>query len=59
MIYERAKALPDALQAEALHYLDYLRQRREAEKEDGDWAALSASQLAQHYAPEDAIYDKE
>ena len=59
LIYDRAKTLPEELRQEALHYLDYLRQRRQAETEERDWAAMSAAHLAQHYAPEDTIYDKE
>ena len=59
MIYDRARTLPEDLQKEALHYLEYLRQLRRAETEDRDWAALSAAQLARHYAPADAIYDQE
>ena len=59
LIYDRAKSLPEELQREALHYLDYLRQRREAENEDRVWATLSAAQLARQYAEEDAIYDRE
>jgi hypothetical protein len=59
LIYDRAKSLPEELRQEALHYLDYLQQRRQAERDDRDWAAMSAAELAQHYAPEDAIYDKE
>ena len=51
--------MPEDLQKEALHYLEYLRQLRRAETEDRDWAALSAAQLARHYAPADAIYDQE
>ena len=58
-IYERAKTLPDDLQTEALHYLDYLTLRRQAEMEDREWAQFSAAQLLAQYAPEDAIYDKE
>jgi len=59
MIYDRARTLPEDLQKEALHYLEYLRQLRRAETEDRDWAALSAAQLSRHYAPADAIYDQD
>jgi Protein of unknown function (DUF2281) len=58
-IYERAKTLPDDLQAEALHYLDYLVLRRQMESEDREWTQFAASQLANQYANEDAIYDEE
>jgi len=59
LIYEKAKDLPETLQAEALHYLDSLLSRGEADKEAGDWAAFSRAQLAKHYDPADAIYDED
>jgi hypothetical protein len=58
-IFERAKALPGELQVEALHYLDYLLLRQQAEMEDRAWARDSAAQLLVQYAPADAIYDGE
>ena len=51
-IFERAKSLPDDLQSEALHYVDYLVLRRQAEMEDGEWVRHSAAQLLAQYAPE-------
>jgi hypothetical protein len=57
LIYEKAKALPETLQTEALHYVDLLLSRQGAKSEDGDWARFSASQLEKQYAPADAIYD--
>jgi hypothetical protein len=57
MLFERAKRLPENLQAEALHYVDFHLSRRAAEKEDKEWSQFSATQLAQQYSPEDAIYD--
>jgi hypothetical protein len=59
MLFEKAKHLPESLQAEALHYVDFLLTRRAAEKEDNEWSQFSAMQLAQQYSPEDAIYDDE
>ena len=59
MIYEKSKALPESLRAEALHYVDYLLARREAGAEAAEWAKFSASQLAKQYAPNDAIYDED
>ena len=58
-IYERAKTLPDDLQSEALHYLDYLMLRRLGEMEDREWTRFSGAQFLAQYAPEDAIYDEE
>ena len=58
-IYERAKTLPAELQAEALHYLDYLALRRQSEMESREWSQFSATQLLAHYSPEDGVYDKE
>jgi hypothetical protein len=57
LIYQKAKDLPEALQAEALHYLDSLLSRGEAGKDAAEWAAFSRAQLAKHYCPADAIYD--
>ncbi len=59
MLFERAKHLPENLQAEALHYVDFLLTRRAAEKEDKEWSQFSAAQLSRQYSPEDAIYDDE
>ena len=57
LIYEKAKALLGTPQTEALHYVDFLLSRQEANSEDGDWARFSAIQLEKQYAPADAIYD--
>ena len=59
MLFERAKNLPENLQAEALHYVDFLLSRRAAEREDKEWSKFSATQLAHQYSPDDAIYDDE
>jgi hypothetical protein len=59
MLFEKAKHLPENLQAEALHYIDFLLTRRAAEQEGKEWSKLSTSQLARQYSPEDAIYDDE
>lgn len=52
MIFEKA----ENLQAEMLHYVDFLLARSAADKEDKEWSQFSATQLAAQYAPEDAIY---
>jgi len=57
MLFEKAKHLPENLQAEALHYIDFLLTRRAAEEEGKEWSRFSATQLARQYSPEDAIYD--
>jgi len=59
MLFEKARHLPENLQAEALHCVDFLLTRRAAEKEDKEWSHFSATQLARQYSPEDAIYDEE
>ena len=59
MLFEKAKHLPENLQAEALHYVDFLLTRRASEKEDKEWSQFSATQLARQYSPEDGIYDDE
>jgi hypothetical protein len=59
ILFEKARHLPENLQTEALHYVDFLLTRRAAEKEDKEWGQFSTTQLAHHYSPEDAIYDDE
>ena len=59
LLFEKAKALPGALQTEALHYVDFLISRQEAKAEDAEWAQFSAAQLEKQYGPDDAIYDKD
>jgi hypothetical protein len=57
MLFEKAKHLPENLQAEALHYVDFLLTRRAAEREDKEWSQFSVAQLSRQYSAEDAIYD--
>ncbi|MBM3841447.1 MAG: DUF2281 domain-containing protein [Verrucomicrobia bacterium] len=59
IIYEKIQRLPESLQTEALHYVDFLLEQRHAQREAGDWARFSTEQLAKQYAPEDAVYDKD
>jgi hypothetical protein len=59
MLFEKAKHLPENLQAEALHYVDFLLTRRAVEKEDKEWSQFSVTQLSRQYSPEDTIYDDE
>ena len=59
LIYEKAKVLPDKLQTEALHYVDFLLARLNARAEDAEWAQFSSHQLEKQYGPADAIYDSD
>ena len=59
MLFEKAKHLPENLQAEALHYVDFLLACRAAETEAREWSQFSTTQLAREYSPADAIYDDE
>ena len=59
MIVQKASALPDALQKEALHYVDYLLANQAAEREGREWTRLSAEKLALQYADGDAIYEQD
>jgi len=59
VIFEKAKHLPDGLQSEVLHFVEFLLTRSEPEAEDKEWASFSASQLLTAYGPEDAVYDEE
>ena len=58
-IYEKAKALPDERQVEALNYLNFLLSQEQAKSESQEWAAFSSSQLANQYGPDDAVYDQD
>jgi hypothetical protein len=60
LIYEKAKTLPEPLQTEALHYVDYLLARRgDGDEEAAEWARFSMQNLARAYGPADDIYDKD
>lgn len=59
LIYEKTRHLPEDLQAEALHYVDFLLAQRQAQSEAAAWAKFSTTQVAKQYAPEDAIYDED
>jgi hypothetical protein len=48
----------EALPEDERHWL-VERLRKMADKDEADWAKFSTNQLAQYYAPEDSIYDKE
>ncbi len=59
LILQKTSALPDALQQEALHYVDYLLARQAEGNEAREWSRFSAEQLAAQYAEGDAIYDQD
>jgi mRNA interferase MazF len=59
LIVQKASALPDALQKEALHYVDYLLTNQATEREGREWTRFSAEQLALQYAEADCIYDQD
>ena len=56
-IAEKAKTLPEPLQTEALHFVNYLLSIKDAKAEEADWATFSGAQLARQYGPGDDIYD--
>lgn len=57
-IFEKAKALPDDRQIEALHFVTFLLSQQHAQAEASEWAGFSGSQLSRQYGAEDAIYDQ-
>jgi hypothetical protein len=59
VIFEKAKHLPDPLQSEVLHFVEFLLAKYDPEAEDKEWADFSASQLLNAYGPEDTAYDEE
>ena len=58
-IAEKAKALPEPLQTEALRFMNYLLSIKDAKAEAADWAAFSSAQLAKQYGRGDEIYDRD
>ena len=58
-IFEKAKALPDNRQIEALNFVNFLMSQEFAKAESSDWASFSGNQLSRQYCDEDAIYDKD
>lgn len=59
LIFQKARALPDERQQEALRYVDYLLARQAEGAEVREWTRFSAGQLAGQYAATDAIYDED
>ena len=59
LIFEKIRRLPENLEAEALHYVDFRLSQRQAQSVAAAWARFSATQLARQYGPEDAIYDED
>ena len=56
-IAEKAKTLPEPLQTEALHFVNYLLSLKDAKADEADWSTFSSGQLAKQYGPGDEIYD--
>ncbi len=59
LVFKKTSALPADLQQEALRYVDYLIERQAETRDARDWAKFAAEQLAQAYAPSDAVYDQD
>ena len=59
VIFEKSRDLPDSLQSEVLHFVEYLLTRYEATREEQDWAGFSGSQLLAAYGTMDEVYDEE
>ena len=59
VIFEKSKHLPDGLQSEVLHFVEFLLARYEPQADDKEWARFSAAQLLTAYGPADAVYDEE
>jgi hypothetical protein len=57
-IFEKAKALPDDRQMEALTFVNFLISQELAKSEASQWASFSSNQLLRQYSDEDAIYDQ-
>jgi hypothetical protein len=58
-IATRVRSLPEHLQREALHYVEYLLQRQDAARDGREWADACAVNLHAAYGDSDAVYDAE
>jgi hypothetical protein len=58
-ISTRVRALPEHLQREALHFIEYLLQRQDAASEGSDWTNACAAHLYAAYGDSDSVYDLE
>lgn len=58
-ISTRVRSLPEHLQREALHYVEYLLQRQDAAREGREWTEACAANLHAAYSESDAVYDSE
>jgi hypothetical protein len=58
-ISTRVRSLPEHLQREALHYVEYLVQRQDAAREGREWTEACATHLHAAYSDLDAVYDSE
>ena len=59
LIEEKVKRLPGELQAEALHYVEFLLARLHASGESAEWAKFSGAQLEKQYGVVDGVYDQD
>jgi hypothetical protein len=59
LIEEKVKSLPGELQAEALHYVEFLVARLHASGESAEWAKFSGAQLEKQYGVVDGVYDED
>ncbi len=59
LVYEKTRHLPENLQSEALHYVDYLLAHQHPEGEAVAWTKFSSSELTKQYVLADAIYDQD
>lgn len=58
-IATRVRSLPEHLQREALHYVEYLLQRQDAARDGREWTEACASHFHTAYGDSDAVYDAE
>jgi len=59
LIEEKVKSLPRELQAEALHYVEFLLARLHVSGESAEWAKFSGAQLEKQYGVVDGVYDQD
>lgn len=58
LIEAKARNLPDDLQVEVLHYIEFLLGQQQAGAEAAEWARFSGAQLQKQYGQVDAVYNQ-
>lgn len=58
-LLQEIERLPDAQRLWLMHKILQNFRANAQDEEDNEWREFSSTQLAQHYAPEDSVYDND